>query len=50
MNKFKNILKDARQIVKMYLNLFKRGCGGYAAAVDPISFGAQSPMHSSDNP
>ena len=40
MNKFKNSLKDARQFVKKYLNLFKYGRGGYAAAVDPISLGA----------
>lgn len=34
MNRFKNSLKDARHFVKTYLNLFKYGRGGYAAAVD----------------
>ena len=40
MNKFKNSLKDVRQIVKKYLNLFKYGLGGYATAVDPITLAA----------
>lgn len=37
---FKNSLKEARHLVKKYLNLFKYGSGGYAAAVDPISLDA----------
>jgi len=39
-NKFKNSLKEAVRFVKKYLNLFKYGHGGYAAAVDLISLGA----------
>jgi hypothetical protein len=42
MNMFETSLKDARQFVKNYLNLFKYGRGSCGAGINPISLGALS--------